>query len=256
MRADDYADMYALEEDLWWFGGMRAITAALLDPVCPPGRDRRILDAGCGTGVNLTWLGRYAGHGQVVGIDLVSTALHFCRRRAHSSLAQASITDLPFADRAFDLLTSFDVLGQVAGAAADRQALGEVHRVLRPGGIAFIRVAAYEWMRSDHDEVLGTHRRYSLEGVRARIENAGLPVVRATYANSVLLPVAIARRLVLKRLGLSAPGSDVRPLPPTLRWLNETLRQALVAEARILRHPRATLPAGLSAICIARRPRG
>jgi ubiquinone/menaquinone biosynthesis C-methylase UbiE len=253
MRADDYADMYALEEDLWWFRGMRAITAAVLDPVCPSGRDRSVLDAGCGTGANLRWLGRYAGGRPVVGIDLVSTALHFCRRRTHPCLAQASITDLPFADRAFDLLTSFDVLGQVPGAAADRQALGEVYRVLRPGGVAFIRVAAYEWIRSSHDEVLGTHRRYSLGLVRRRIEEAGLSVIRATYANSVLLPGAIVRRLVLKRLGLSASGSDVKALPPSFSWLNEMLRWALVVEARILRHPRATLPAGLSAICIARR---
>jgi ubiquinone/menaquinone biosynthesis C-methylase UbiE len=255
MRADDYADMYALEEGLWWFGGMRAVTAALLDPVCAPGRNRRVLDAGCGTGANLTWLARYAGRHHVVGIDLVSTALGFCRRRAHQHLAQASITDLPFADHVFDLLTSFDVLGQVPGTAAE-QALREIHRVLRPGGIAFIRVAAYRWMRSDHDEVLGTHCRYSLGSLRAKIESAGLRVVRATYANSVLLPVAMARRLVLKRVGLGARGSDVRPLPPTLHWLNRAFRGALEVEARVLRHPRATLPAGLSAICVAERALG
>lgn len=256
MRADDYADLYALEEELWWFGGMRAVTAALLDPVCAPGTPRLILDAGCGTGANLSWLARYAGRGHVVGIDLVSTALRFCHRRDHSRLVQASITDLPFADRVFDLTTSFDVLGQMPGSTADQQALREIQRVLRPGGIAFIRVAAYQWMRSDHDEVLGTHRRYSLESLRVKIESAGLRVARATYANTVLLPVAMARRLVLKRVGLGARGSDVKPLPPTLRWLNGALRGALATEARLLRHPRATLPAGLSAICVAEKVRG
>jgi len=256
MRADDYADLYALEEDLWWFGGMRAVTAALLDPVCPPGRNRLVLDAGCGTGANLSWLARYAGSGHVLGVDLAGTALCFCRRREHPHLAQASIVALPFADRVFDLLTSFDVLGQVPGATDDQQALREIHRVLRPGGIAFIRVAAYEWMRSDHDDVLGTHRRYSLESVRGKIENAGFRVVRATYANSLLLPVAMVRRLLLKRVGLGARGSDVKPLPPTLRWLNVAFRGTLAAEARILRHPRTSLPAGLSAICVAERAPG
>lgn len=255
MRADDYADLYALEEDLWWFRGMRAVTAALLDPLCPPGARRLVLDAGCGTGANLTWLARYAGGGRVVGMDVVSTALRFCRERHHPDLTQASVTDLPFADRAFDLLTSFDVLGQVPGAQAEEQAMREIHRVLRPGGIAFIRVAAYRWMRSDHDEALGTHRRYSLAGVTDKIEGAGLRVVRATYANSVLLPAAVVRRLALKRIGLGARGSDVKPLPPTLRWLNGAFTTALGAEARFLRHHRR-LPAGLSAICVAERPRG
>ena len=260
MQAGDYADLYALEKDLWWFAGMRAITAALLDPLCTPGRDRLILDAGCGTGANLEWLARFAGDGRVVGLDLASTALRFCRgrrdvesARAHPALAQASVTDLPFADQVFDLLTSFDVLGQVPGAD-DERALREFRRVLRPGGIAFIRVAAYQWMRSDHDAALGTHRRYSIGQLSARVERSGLRVVRATYANGVLLPVVAVRRLVLQRIGLCARGSDVKPLPLGLRWLNRALAGTLGAEARVLRHPRTRLRAGLSAICIAEHP--
>lgn len=255
MRTQDFADLYALEDDLWWFVGMRAISAALLDPVCPLGRDRLVLDVGCGTGANLAWLARYAGGGRVIGIDLVSTALGCCRTRGHGRIAQATATHLPFADRAIDLLTGFDVLGHVTGAKADDRALGEVRRVLRPGGITFIRVAAYRWMRSDHDETLGTHRRYSLGELVDSIERADLRVVRATYANTLLLPIAAVRRLVLRRVGLAAGGSDVRPLPPRLRWLDRALAVALGAEARYLRHPRATLRAGLSAICIAQAPR-
>lgn len=253
MQAGDYADLYALENDLWWFAGMRAITAALLDPLCATGRDRLILDAGCGTGANLEWLVRYAGGGRVVGLDLVSTALRFCRQRGHRGLAQGSVTDLPFADRAFDLLTSFDVLGQVPAADAGR-AIGEIQRVLRPGGITFIRVAAYPWMHSDHDEALGTQRRYALGELGDKVERAGLRVLRATYANTALLPLVAVRRLVLKRIGLCARGSDVKPLPPRLGWLNQALTRALVAEARVLRHPGAKLPAGLSAIWVAERP--
>ena len=190
-----------------------------------------------------------------MGIDLSSTALRFCRERGHDRIAQASVTDLPVADHAVDLLTSFDVLGQLPGAKAAEQALGEVRRVLRPGGVAFIRVAAYQWMRSDHDQALGTHQRYSLGELAEAIERAGLRVARATYANTLLLPVAAGRRLVLKRLGLAARGSDVRPLPPRLRWLNRALTGALGAEARFLRRPRTTLRACLSAICVAEAPR-
>ena len=79
LRAQDYADLYALEESLWWFVGMREVTRAVLDPVCPAGRRRDVLDAGCGTGGMLTWLERYAGGGRVAGIDLSADALDFCR---------------------------------------------------------------------------------------------------------------------------------------------------------------------------------
>jgi hypothetical protein len=36
MRTEDYEYLYRLEEDFWWFAGMREITAALLDPLLPP----------------------------------------------------------------------------------------------------------------------------------------------------------------------------------------------------------------------------
>ena len=256
MRAEDYADLYALEESFWWFVGMREVTAALLDPVCPPGRDRDILDAGCGTGGMLSWLARYAGGGRVAGVDLSPDALDFCHERGHRDLARASVTALPFADSSFDLVTSFDVLVQLPGEGSDERAMREMFRVLRPGGVAYARVAAYEWMRSGHDDALGTERRYRLGPFVARMERVGFRVRRATYANSLLLPAAALRRLVLKRVGLADRGSDVRQLPPNLQWLSRALAAALTSEARLLKRPGATLPAGLSAICVAERPRG
>lgn len=252
MQTEDYQYLYELEERFWWFAGMREVTASLLNPLLPQ-RDRAILDAGCGTGGNLEWLARYAGNGRVAGIDLISTALDFCRQSGHKQLAQASATDLPFADEAFDLVTSFDVLVQIPGAGADEQAIREMWRVLRPGGIAFVRCAAYEWMRSGHDDALSTQRRYELGELCAKMEVAGFQILRATYANSLLFPVAAVRRLALKRLGLADSGSDVKPLPPELQWLNQLLMKALLWEARHLRNPTAKIPAGLSAICIAQK---
>lgn len=255
MRAQDYADLYALEESLWWFTGMHEVTRALLDPVCSHGHVRAVLDAGCGTGGMLQWLGRYAGGGRVVGVDLSADALDFCRGRGLREVMGASVTALPFADSTFDLVTSFDVLVQLPGEGADELAMREMFRVLRPGGVAFVRVAAYEWMRSGHDEALGTQRRYTLAQLVERMERAGFIVRRATYANALLLPAAVLRRLVLKRIGLADGGSDVKPLPRSLGWLHHVLVSALAAEARLLRRPGVNLPAGLSAICVGERSR-
>jgi SAM-dependent methyltransferase len=253
MQTEDYEYLYQLEENFWWFVGMREIAGALLDPFLPP-RDRAILDAGCGTGGNLEWLARYAGKGSVAGIDLIPTALKFCRERGTRSLARGSATDLPFADEAFDLVTSFDVLVQIPGEGADEQAMREMFRVLKPGGVAFVRCAAFEWMKSGHDLALDTQRRYTLDELREKLKRAGFEILRATYANSLLFPVAAVRRLALKPLGLADRGSDVKPLPQNLQWLNRFLTNALRWEAKRLRDPKAKLAVGLSAICIARRP--
>jgi SAM-dependent methyltransferase len=255
MQSEDYDYLYRLEESFWWFAGMREITASLLDPFLPPG-PRLILDAGCGTGGNLEWLERYAGNGHVVGIDLVSTAIEFCRKRNHEGLAQASATDLPFADESFDLITSFDVLVQIPGRGADDQAMREMFRALKPGGIAFVRGAAYGWMKSGHDRALGTERRYRLGVLREKLKCAGFEILRETYANSLLFPAVAIRRLLLKPLGLADKGSDVKPLPQHLQWINRAMTNALLWEAKRLRDPDAKLPVGLSAICVARRPFG
>jgi SAM-dependent methyltransferase len=253
MQIEDYEYLYALEADFWWFAGMRDVTSAMLDPFCPPGRERRILDAGCGTGSNLFWMRRYAGEGAVLGVDVSADALRFCQVRGHAFLARASVTALPFADGHFDLVSSFDVLAQLSSEGGETAAR-EMFRVLRPGGIAFVRTAAYEWMRSGHDEALGSQRRYSLGALKTLLTDVGFAVLRASYANSLLLPIAIVRRLLLKPIGLADSGSDVKPLASGLRWLNGPLQSVLNGEAIWLRASHLALPAGLSAICVVQKP--
>lgn len=252
MQDEDFAYLYELERTFWWFVGMQDVTAAMLDPVCPQGVDRKILDAGSGTGGMMSWLGRYSGEGRIFGIDLTSTALAFCRKQGHRLLTQASVTAVPFADSTFDLVTSFDVLVQLPSNGSDDMAIDEMKRVLKPGGILFARVAAYEWLKSGHDASLATQYRYTLPEIADKLERAGFEVLRSTYANSFLLPLAIFTRLVLKPIGL-VKGSDVKPLPAALRWINSPMTGALRTEARWLRRGETKLGFGLSAICVARK---
>jgi len=253
MQAEDFNYLYELEGRFWWFAGMRTIAGALLDDYCSPTSDRIILDAGCGTGGNLLWLRRYAGDGEIYGIDLSGQALQFCRQRGSEPVVQASVTDLPFDHSSFDLVTSFDVLAQLP-PEANTKAMSEMYRVLRPGGVGFIRTAAYEWLRSGHDDALGTQKRYGLAELSSRLERNGFTVLRATYANSLLLPAVAFRRLVLKRARLADSGSDVKPLPRWLGPLNTTMRVMLQAEAAWLRTMHLNLAAGVSAICVVRKP--
>ncbi len=254
MKTEDYQYLYEVEENLWWFRGMEKITQVLLDQIWADSGKRNILDAGCGTGGMMNFLARYASGGDIFGIDLVQTALEFCRQRNHRFLSQASITHLPFANEIFDLVTSFDVLQQLPGTNLDTLAMREMFRVMKPNGVCFVRVAAYEKLKSGHDAALSTHHRYNLDELKTKMQSAGFEVIRTTYANSYLLPVAIVRRLILKKIGLAEQGSDVKPLPPNLAWLNRILTRILEREAKILQNPTAKLSFGLSAICLARKP--
>ena len=101
MKRQDYEYLFELEEDFWWFAGMREITASLLNPILSRDANRRILDAGCGTGGMLSWLQRYSGSREVTGIDFSATGLQFCRRRGQTELARGSIAEarLPLEER-------------------------------------------------------------------------------------------------------------------------------------------------------------
>ena len=254
MKEEDFNYLYQLEEHLWWFVGMREITANLLgEELLRLTADTKILDAGCGTGGMLDFLTHSSASNNVFGIDVSTDALRFCHQRGHKKLSQASATAKPFSDNSFDLVTSFDVLVQIPGEGEDITALKEAYRVLKPNGILFVRAAAYSWMRSGHDQALATQRRYTSSELENKLAISGFQVIRTTYVNSVLLPVAMVRRLLLKPMGLADRGSDVKPLPRKLEFINRLFTGVLSAESYALKHFCQRIPFGLSVICIAKK---
>jgi SAM-dependent methyltransferase len=245
VEKDEYRRLFELEDQFWWFVGMREISLKLLDRYLPPNEKRIILDAGCGTGGMLPHLSHY---GSTVGVDLFPEALEYAGRRTPKRLARASVTRLPFAGETFDLVTSFDVIYHRA-VGDDEQALAETARVIRPGGHLLIRVPAFDRLRSRHDEAVHTERRYSREELVEKLQRAGLQPVYTTYANFFLFPAAIAKRLSERLFPRRKTGSEVQQ---TLSPLNALFTYILKLELKLIK--RVKLPTGLSLIAIARRP--
>jgi SAM-dependent methyltransferase len=179
------------------------------------------------------------------------------RRSTIAAAAESAISpghpSLPFEDASFDLVVSFDVVSHVREAGERRASLAEFRRVLRPGGGCLVRVAAFEWLRTSHDDQNLTHRRFGAAELREGLVAAGFQEVRLTFANALLFPAAVVWRL-LKRAGIAPQGSDVRNTTRGPDWLNGSLSRLLLLEAAFLRRPRAVLPFGLSLIATARRP--
>jgi len=248
MERNQYDLMFAQEERHWWYVGMRRISAALLERYpprvpseagCPP----RILDAGCGSGGMTRFLGRY---GAVVGVDIEPHALELAKQRKLSGLARSSVGALPFQDGTFVVVTSFDVLYHL-NVDDDRTALAEIHRVLRPGGVALIRLPAFDWIRGAHDEVVHTRHRYTRDELVGKLEDAGFRLEQATYANFLLFPLAPAKRYLEQRKGTHESTDLWRPPGP----LNRLLADLLSLEALPARGP--GLPWGLSVFAVGRR---
>lgn len=253
MNAEEYRFLYELEEEHWWFVGMRKIVAALLHPFILPG-PLRVLDVGCGTGLMLSWWRDRRATVSAFGADISPVALQFCARRGLRLLAQASVTGLPFSGESFDVVTSFEVLDWFTPENV-KGPVSELSRVLKPGGWLLLRVPAFEWLYSEHDKAIGTVHRYTAPELRQALVAQGLVLERLTYANALLFPLAVAWRW-LHRSPRAEPQSDVRPLPKGLRWLNFLLAGVLACEAAWLRYVPWPLPFGLSLIAVARKGPG
>jgi SAM-dependent methyltransferase len=244
MERSEYEVLAATEGYHWWHGGMRALVAALLEPLAGTQRTMRILDAGCGTGGNVRFLRRY---GHVIGVDLSPDALELGAPHLPGVLTRGSVLELPFADAQFDLVTSFDVLYH-QGVPDEIPALREVRRVLRPGGRLLMRLPAYEFLRSKHDRAVHTRRRYTAADVQQMLHAAGFQVERCTYVNSLLFPIPLAQRLLERALPtLEQQQSDMSPPSPLV---NTVLRVPFALEAGWLGSG-GSFPYGLSVMCLA-----
>jgi ubiquinone/menaquinone biosynthesis C-methylase UbiE len=253
MTPEEYRYLYELEEHHWWFQGMRRITAALLEGQLPAG-PLRILDAGCGTGLMLSWLRARRPGSSSYGVDISSDALRYCSLRGERLLVQGSVAELPLPADFFDLVVSFDVLDRFALSEAAGP-FGEMARVLKPGGLMLVRVPAFQFLYSEHDAAVFTAHRYRLDELDRCLSGQGLQTELLTYANTLLFPAAALWRWMHRKRREGAQ-SDVRPLPKAVRWLNPLLASLLYLEASWLRHVRWPLPVGLSAIALARKPAG
>jgi SAM-dependent methyltransferase len=235
VKPREYEIMYMAEESHWWYQGMAAITGRILDSFFRSGRSLRILDAGCGTGGGMLFLSRY---GTVTGIDLSPHSVHYCLKRGWRTLARASVMDLPFPDKTFDLVTSLDIL--YFEGIDDHRALQESFRVLIPGGRILVRVPAFDWLRGMHDIRVSTRHRYTLPELRSELVKSGFHVDFANYSNTVLFPAVALKRLSEKFISVQKE-SDI-----TLHagCLGALFRRSLVLESKLI--TKCRFPFGIS----------
>jgi len=208
-RASDYTTWYEGETlGAGAFRRRRELTLEVLRNL-PPGK---VLDVGCGPGVLVSGL-LEQGH-EVWGVDFAPAMIEQCRAafkgepRAH--FAVGAIEALDFDDDSFDAITC---LGVVEYLDDDRAALRELHRVLRPGGLAVITCPHYwaPWRRWDAlywrlvqplRSLLGrapyslvSHREYRESAYRALLVEQGFTVEDVAYYGFGLVPTPLDRKL-------------------------------------------------------------
>ena len=130
------------EHEKVWRWGLEHITVA---------PDAIVLDVGCGGGGTVKILAQAASRGKVYGVDYSEDVLLTARRvnraligQGYIELKHGSVSDLPFPDDTFDLVTAFETSMFWPNPVGD---LREVRRVLKPDGTLLIANEAYADVR-------------------------------------------------------------------------------------------------------------
>ena len=112
-----------------------------------------ILDVGCGGGRTVHKLGAIATEGKVYGIDHAEESVAASRRTnkqwiemGRVEIRQGSVSQLPFSNHMFDLVTAVETHFFWPNLVADMQ---EVLRVLKPGGTLIIIAETYKGGKYD-----------------------------------------------------------------------------------------------------------
>lgn len=235
-----YDRIRVLEQSHWWFAGRRKILTGLIGELALPDR-ARILEVGCGAGGNIEMLRRF---GAVKAMEPDASSRAYASERHGMTVDDGLLPDgAPYAPASFDAVCAFDVVEHVDDDAATVRALA---KLLDRDGWLVVTVPAYGWMWSGHDEAHHHKRRYTRAAMERLVGDAGLEVVRASYFNSLLLPMAAGVRLAKRALRIRTEDDA---MPPAT--INRLLARVFGSEAGWLR--RRSLPFGLSIVVIGRR---
>ena len=122
---DEFAGWYERERHLPYHRMLDDLEVEIVERYA---RGKQALEVGCGTGLILDRVARFASSAS--GIDLSGGMLAKAAARG-LHVAQASATELPIATASVDVAYSFKVLAHIPDIAG---AMREMARVVRPGG--------------------------------------------------------------------------------------------------------------------------
>jgi SAM-dependent methyltransferase len=237
------------EADHCWFHGFRGyVVPALADIAAARGagtRSLRMLECGCGSGANTSLLAPY---GRAFGFDLTYWGAEHTRQRGVPA-SQADITRIPYVSGSFDIATAFDVLQCVPDDAAG---VSEMARVVKPGGVVVLTLAAFGFLSGDHAEVWNEVRRYTPRTARQLVERAGLRAERVSFMFASLFPVLLALRTSQRLLRPYRPLRPDTDMAVPSAPINSVLTWMVTGEARVARH--LPMPIGSSLLVVARKP--
>lgn len=238
---------YLEEAEGWLHKGRRYLLEQFVHDVFgePGGQKLKILEIGAGCGKSADCLARY---GEFHAVEVEPTALDILGQ--DERISKLYPRHIPFdLDETYDLIVAMDVIEHIED---DQAAFDWIHDRLKPGGVLFVTVPAYQWMFSQHDVALNHFRRYSLGEMHA-LNRMGMEALLSGYFNFTLFPLAASTRM-LSRLKGEGRGQARKQSSKMPGIIDRAFYAILQVESRLMRTG-VYFPWGLSVVVAFRKGR-
>jgi SAM-dependent methyltransferase len=183
----------------------------------------RLVEIGCGMGTDLLQFARGGAH--CTGVDLTPRSveisrLHFDLYRMRADFVLSDAESLPFASESFDVVYSNGVLHHTPRTLA---AINEVHRILKPGGVAKVmlyhRHSFYYWTEiilhrgllrghflrgHSPEEIMSRYVEYSEHDARPLVKVYSRRQARALFTSFSEVKIEV-EQMMLRELSVIAP---------------------------------------------------
>ena len=210
MQSSAIFEMFDCEDRHWWYQSTHALVKDCIRRFSASAQ--RLFDAGCGSGGLLLKLAPIL---DCWGIDKSPTAVALARHklgRAYADRIQVgSIENLEAfnRERGFDVITCVDVLYH-QGICDWRGTLRRFASALGDGGLLILQVAAFEYLRGEHDVAVEGVRRFCKQEVSDALQAAGFSVELISYRFCFLFPVLLSLRFKQALFSSKIPCSNLR----------------------------------------------
>lgn len=145
-----------------------------------------ILDVGCSSGYTLGLLRHRMPRATLLGADCVRRPLEKLSAAIPDlPLLQFDIVDCPLENDSVDGVVLLNILEHIED---DARAVRQIHRILKPGGVAVIEVPAGPQLYDIYDQNLLHFRRYRLRGLTGLMRSAGFQVLKASHLGFLFFP--------------------------------------------------------------------
>lgn len=206
----------------------------------------KVLDFGCGTGLQQVELEKKFSNIVSFGLDTSPDAIKLSKKRGLKNISLYSGKKIPFRNNFFDFVIAADVLEHISD---DLFSLREIKRVLKVGGFGVFLVPAHQKFWSDRDLMLKHFRRYEGDELEKKSKKFNLKVMESKYVDFLLYFLFwVLIKKAQKKSGVKQVGWETAKVHPLL---NKILYLYQILEYQFLNF--FSFPVGLAQIVVVKK---